>query len=61
MLYFDKTGFALWTKRLEEERFPWKKFIKNKTASITASDLELVLSGINIFSKHEGKFYETVV
>ena len=61
ILYYDKTGFALWTKRLEEERFPWKKIFKDKVSSIEASDLELLLSGVNIFSKHEEKIYETVV
>lgn len=61
ILYYDKTGFALWTKRLEEEKFPWKKFFKDKVSSVNASDLEFILSGVNIFSKHEEKFYETVV
>lgn len=61
ILYFDKTGFALWTKRLEENKFPWKKIFKDKVSSVPATDLEQVLSGINIFSKHQEKFYETVV
>jgi transposase len=25
ILYFDKSGFALWQKRLEKEKFPWPK------------------------------------
>jgi transposase len=61
ILYYDKTGFAMWSKRLEEDRFPWKKIFKDRVSSVTASDLELVLSGVNIFSKHTEKFYETVV
>ena len=61
ILYFDKTGFALWSKRLEEEKFPWKKIFKDKVSAISAKDLTLLLSGVNIFSKHEEKFYETVV
>jgi len=61
ILYYDKTGFALWSKRLEEDNFPWKKFFKDKVSSVSASDLELILSGVNIFSKHTEKFYETVV
>lgn len=61
ILYFDKTGFALWMKRLEEDKFPWKKIFKDKTTSVTSADLEQVLGGVNIFSKHEEKFYETVV
>ena len=60
-LYYDKTGFALWTKRLEEDKFPWKKTFEDKVSCVTTSDLELILSGVNIFSKHEEKFYKTVV
>ena len=25
VLYFDRSGFCLWTKRLEQERFSWPK------------------------------------
>ncbi len=52
---------VLWTKRLEEDKFPWKKFFKNRVSSITSKDLTLLLSGVNIFLKHEEKFYKTVV
>lgn len=61
ILYYDKTGFALWTKRLEEDKFPWKKIFRDKVSAISSDDLELLLSGVNIFSRHQEKFYETVV
>ena len=61
ILYYDKTGFALWSKRLEEEKFPWKKIFKDKVSSVTVSDLEFILSGVNIFSKHTKRIYTTVV
>ena len=25
VVYWDKTGFAMWTKILEKEKFPWPK------------------------------------
>ena len=61
ILYYDKTGFALWSKRLEEEKFPWKKIFKDKVSSVTVSDLKFILSGVNIFSKHTKRIYTTVV
>lgn len=33
VLYWDKTGFVLWQKRLEKERFKWPK--KNSANTIT--------------------------
>jgi len=61
ILYFDQTGFALWTKRLEEDKFPWKKVFENKVSTLTNTELEDVLRGVNIFSRHSVKSYKTLV
>lgn len=61
MLYWDGTGIALWSKKLEEEKFKWPK--KGQEAvRLTASELKLILQGVDIakISKHKvTKFQET--
>lgn len=52
ILYWDKTGFALWYKRLETEHFPWPKD-RESVAAITALELEGLLSGIDYFCIHK--------
>ena len=47
-LYWDETGFALWYKRLEKDRFPWPKE-GEKIISITAEQLSWLLSGIDLW------------
>lgn len=61
MLYFDRSGFALWLKRLEEEKFSWPKDIHKKVVDISASDLLLLLDGINVWSRFESVYFESAV
>jgi transposase len=49
ILYWDKTGFALWLKRLEKDRFPWPKKFTSREMQIRAHELEWLLDGINIW------------
>ncbi|MBD1578039.1 IS66 family insertion sequence element accessory protein TnpB [Vibrio sp. S11_S32] len=48
VLYWDKTGFALWYKRLEKAKFKWPNHEKNQVFSLTDFDLEQLLSGFTI-------------
>ena len=50
--FWDRTGFALWYKRLEAARFPWP-MDRESAATITAEELEGLLSGIDYFCIHE--------
>lgn len=51
LLYWDKTGFALWIKKLETEKFPWpKRGDADSTVTITSEEMRWLLDGINIFA-----------
>lgn len=59
VLYWDKTGFCLWYKRLEKHKFSWLK--KNDAKfQITMPQLKLLLDGINFFNAHEELKYSRV-
>ena len=47
MIYWDNTGFALWYKRLEKDKFKWPKQTQQQI-TISASQLKNLLSGLSI-------------
>ena len=52
-LYFDKAGFCLWTKKLDQSKFPWLKKRLGKVKEISSADLDLILDGVDVFKRHE--------
>jgi hypothetical protein len=60
-LYFDKSGFALWLKKLESMKFPWPKQDDESVISIEAKDLEMMLDGINIWTKFKEVHFEYII
>jgi transposase len=57
ILYWDKTGFALWYKRLEKNKFPWPKD-SNEVKTLDSVQIEWLLSGIDFFKSHQALDYE---
>ncbi|RZA27440.1 MAG: transposase [Proteobacteria bacterium] len=57
LLYWDQTGFALWTKVLEEDRFKWPRKNQNHKISISQRELKWLLQGVDI---EKIKFHEPV-
>jgi transposase len=49
ILYWDQTGFALWYKKLEEDRFPSPRKFEDKTIELTTKELHWILEGIDIW------------
>jgi transposase len=63
ILYFDRSGFALWQKRLEKDRFFWPKKLTEEVAHITADQLLWLLDGYDVWKMKpfEELHYERVI
>lgn len=48
LLYWDRSGFALWIKKLEAERFRWPLKMTEDKISLTTQQLEFLLDGYDI-------------
>ena len=59
-IYWDRTGFALWMKRLEKHRFPWPANGEQARQEISQEQLEQLLSGIDFWHAHERLHYTKV-
>lgn len=56
ILHFDRDGLAIWYKRLEKGRFEWPSVAPGQSAvSIDASELRLILEGIDLASVRRRK------
>ena len=61
ILYFDKSGFALWLKRLEGMKFSWPKSLTTDVVEIKVQDMELLLDGVNIWTRFKKVHFEKIV
>lgn len=57
ILYFDHDGLAIWYKRLEQGRFQWPVASGRPSLQIDASELRLILEGIDLQSVRRRKRY----
>ena len=49
ILYWEKSGFCLWYKRLEKERFKWPKDSAEATITLNGEALNWLLDGFDIW------------
>ena len=49
VLYFDRSGFALWHKRLEKGRFMWPKRNEMETVKLTSEQFNWLLDGYDVW------------
>ncbi len=49
VLYFDKSGFCLWQKRLEKDRFAWPKKLRDSVVKLTPEQFAWLLEGFDIW------------
>ncbi len=59
-VYWDKTGFCLWLKKLEQDRFPWPES-EEAVRHITTEELHMLLDGIDFWKAHTPVYYEELV
>jgi len=59
IVYWDKTGFCLWQKRLENQKFPWPES-EAEAQEISREELEMLLKGIDFFHAHKEMFFSQV-
>ena len=60
-LYFDRSGYALWAKRLEQGRFHYRRRARGSDASdkvaLNVTELKLMLEGIEVRATRRYKRY----
>lgn len=59
IIYWDRNGFCMWLKRLEEEKFPWPKNA-DECGEITEKQFDMLLDGINFFTAHKTLHFSRV-
>lgn len=61
-LYWDLTGFAMWVKTLEKERFKWPKKNDQSSFELSSRDLKWLLEGIDLskIKKHDELNYTRI-
>jgi len=63
LLYWDKTGFALWYKRLEQEKFKWPRRMSEAVIKLEEAQLHWLLEGYDItkMQPHAPLNYQTLL
>jgi transposase len=63
LLYWERNGFAMWQKKLEQDRFPWPREMDRKTVELSGRELGWLLDGLDIFAMrpHGALHYESVL
>jgi transposase len=62
VLYWDKTGFCLWYKRLEKDKFKWPRSMGDDVLLLDKEQFEWLLRGFDIqkMRPHRERFFENV-
>jgi len=62
ILYWDKTGFCLWQKRLEQDKFKWPRKAAVDVLALTTEQLDWLLRGLDILKiqGHKSREYNSL-
>ena len=63
ILYWERSGFCLWQKRLEKERFKWPTHLEGDVMLLDGQQLNWLLDGYNLAAMrpHRSLNYRTVL
>ena len=62
-LYWERNGFCLWHKQVEQERFKWPLHLDAAVVTLTGQELEWLLEGYDLryLTPHKALKYKTVL
>jgi transposase len=58
-LWWDRNGFWLSQKRLEQDTFPWPETSED-AMELSSEQLQMLLAGIDFFKAHKALYYKKV-
>jgi transposase len=63
ILYWERSGFCLWQKRLERARFKWPRKMGGEVTTLTGQQLNWLLDGYDVMwlQPHERLQYRSVL
>ncbi len=63
LLYWDTSGFALWYKRLEQEKFKWPRKLDDAVITVSEAQLHWLLAGVDItrLQPHQALHYDSML
>jgi transposase len=63
VLYWERSGFCLWQKRLEKERFKWPEHLSGEVMTLDGQQLNWLLDGYDLAAMrpHRSLQYRTVL
>jgi transposase len=59
-VYFDRTGFCLWIKRLEADTFKWPKKEETEVVILSAQQLSFLLEGYDLAMMKPMKHFKNI-
>jgi transposase len=59
-LWWDRNGFWLSQKRLEQEKFPWP-LTSEEALELSVEELKMLLEGIDFFKAHKTLYYKNIL
>ena len=62
-LYWDQTGFAMWVKKLDAEKFLWPKHMADDVIGLTKKEMEWLLRGVKYWKikGHKNLHYDDLL